>query len=318
MTDKILSIIIPLYNVQDYIAQCLDSIFCGLSEQDKHSIEIIAINDGSTDNSLAILEQYKKTHGLTIINQPNSGQSSARNKGLSIAIGKYVWFVDSDDYLSQNAVKDALNFIKSHLDCDLFMFPYYTLDCNTQKIEEKKAPFHPGSGEDVFAELINKTLEVVPWNKIILTSLLKENNLLFCSGLIHEDCEWTPRLLAFAHKMLYLPKPLYVYKINRKASIMSNNQPLNSALTSLKIADKLYSFVQENDLSIKLQKLILRQASSFFWVAVDSLKRTAYNECLLEELQRHYYLARFSKPKRKYVYFPLIQLFGLKFFSKLH
>ena len=317
MTNRILSIIIPVYNVQDYIVQCLDSIFYGLSEQDKQSIEVITVNDGSTDNSLAILEQYKKIYGLTIINKSNGGQSSARNKGLSIATGKYTWFVDSDDYLPRKAVKDALSFIKEHLSFDLFMFPFYILDCNTQNMKEQKAPFSPGSGENVFAELINKTIEVVPWNKIILTELLKENDLLFCEGLIHEDCEWTPRLLAFAQHVMYLPKPLYIYRINRTNSIMSQQHSTTSYLMALKVADNLYKFAQKNNLSKKLKKILLRYASSYFWVAIDGLKQVSCDKSLQDAIEKHSYLVKFSKWHRKNIYYPIIKIFGLRFFISL-
>ena len=101
----LLSVIIPVYNVEPYLEQCLDSVI----NQTYKNLEIICINDGSSDNSLKILEKYqKKDSRIKLINQKNKGLSEARNAGLDVAKGEYIAFVDSDDYLELNAYKEAM------------------------------------------------------------------------------------------------------------------------------------------------------------------------------------------------------------------
>ena len=98
----LLSIIIPVYNVEPYLRECLDSVF----SQDLTDCEVIAVNDGSTDGSRSILEEYKVNHSefFSVIDKTNGGQSSARNLGVNYAMGDYFYFMDSDDYLKPNAI----------------------------------------------------------------------------------------------------------------------------------------------------------------------------------------------------------------------
>ena len=98
MKSELVSFIIPVYNVQKYLSRCLESVL----QQTYHNTEILLINDGSQDNSLAICEDYqKKDNRIQIINKENGGVSSARNTGLRIASGKYITFVDADDYVKE-------------------------------------------------------------------------------------------------------------------------------------------------------------------------------------------------------------------------
>ena len=116
----LLSVIIPVYNVEPYLEQCLDSVI----NQTYKNLEIICINDGSTDNSLKILEKYqKKDNRIKLINQKNKGLSEARNAGLDVAKGEYIAFVDSDDYLELNAYEEAMNVVlQEKISCGLKKF----------------------------------------------------------------------------------------------------------------------------------------------------------------------------------------------------
>ena len=98
-----ISIIIPVYNVENYLAECLNSVV----NQTYRNIEIIIVNDGSTDNSFSIIQQYQlQDERIKIINQENQGLSAARNAGMKVASGEYLWFVDSDDYVAINACEE--------------------------------------------------------------------------------------------------------------------------------------------------------------------------------------------------------------------
>jgi glycosyltransferase involved in cell wall biosynthesis len=106
----LLSIIIPVYNVEPYLAECLDSVF----SQDNIAVcEVIIVNDGSTDGSVSIIERYQKKYPeLIVVHQENKGLSGARNTGINCAKGDYLYFLDSDDFLLQDAVSNILNKIK--------------------------------------------------------------------------------------------------------------------------------------------------------------------------------------------------------------
>ena len=134
-----LSIIIPCYNVEKYIDECINSVL----EQDVNSYEILLINDGSTDNTLNILESYRKNSKIKVINQQNGGLSKARNIGLLNAKGEYILFLDSDDFIEKKSLNKILEFIKKNsLDILAFnFFIYYdslNLYCEKRKKIEKK------------------------------------------------------------------------------------------------------------------------------------------------------------------------------------
>ena len=115
-----ISIIVPIYNVEAYLPQCLDSLI----HQTYHDIEIICVNDGSTDNSLRILEQYRKSDKrIKLISRENRGISVSRNEALNIAVGEYIMFVDSDDWIDEQSCEKAIGAIQAK-DCDLVMWSY--------------------------------------------------------------------------------------------------------------------------------------------------------------------------------------------------
>ena len=124
-----ISIIIPVYNVEDYLSQCLDSVL----SQDFDDFEVICVNDGSTDNSLIILEKYAKLDSrIKIISQINGGLGSARNTGLKHANGEYVMFIDSDDYISEGSLKKIYyNAVSNNSDIVIFEFCQFGEDKGT-------------------------------------------------------------------------------------------------------------------------------------------------------------------------------------------
>lgn len=117
-----LSIIVPVYNVAELIKKCVDSLLC--QDIPSEEYEILLINDGSTDNSLQIIENLARKHSnIKVYSKPNGGQSSARNWGLRHALGKYIWFVDSDDFIETNVLGKVLGKVeKDSLDVLCFSF----------------------------------------------------------------------------------------------------------------------------------------------------------------------------------------------------
>ena len=133
-SEIILSMIIPVYNVELYLKECLDSIF--VHQKISHKIEVIAVNDGSTDRSGEILNEYKQQYGLVLFEQDSSGPGGARNTAIKAARGKYLLFVDSDDYLVPGSLDQLLSYL-AKTDAELIEFNYKVLDLAEPKLKLK-------------------------------------------------------------------------------------------------------------------------------------------------------------------------------------
>lgn len=256
MKKSLISIIIPVYNVSQYLPRCLDSLI----NQTYKNIEIIIVNDGSTDNSLEICKNYaEKDSRIKLIDKENGGISSARNAGLSIAEGKWISFVDSDDFIDLDTYEIALN---TALEKQTKLVQWNMI---ISKDSNEVAVLH--SLTEGFIDLSeNKTL---PWilntvyTKLIHRDLLNTLNLTFINGLsIVEDICFSYRLYEEAGKFYYIDKAFYHYYI-RKNSIMRSitEAPLDNAVKELKILDNELKESRNQTLinSMKERKIEIRK-----------------------------------------------------------
>ena len=219
MNTKILSIIIPVYNVEKYLAKCFDSI---IQQCTTDNIEIIIVNDGSPDNSLEIIAKYHKDYAslIKVVNQKNQGLSMARNNGLDIASGDYVWFVDSDDWLPENAIQNVLNYICNNSDVDVFssyLTKYFEIDGKYDQPICKGKLYFTG-----LEYLSKKEPQGAAVRFVCKREFLNNNKLSFVKGLLHEDTIWGYMMLYKASKVMLIDKPIYVYRIRASESIMSS------------------------------------------------------------------------------------------------
>lgn len=212
----LLSIIVPVYNVEEYLRECLDSIFD--ESVDENSYEVIAIEDGSTDSSPEILRSYAKHKNLRIITQKNAGLSVVRNRGISVALGQYVMFVDSDDYLLPGAMATLLNLAQNN-GYDVIEFDYLwtgnpTWQSDTRGEMETCEPSHFTDGKTAFIErgIISACF------KLCKRTFLVENSLFFYPNITYEDIEWSAKLFFHAGETIYHDVPFYVYR-KRSGSI---------------------------------------------------------------------------------------------------
>lgn len=223
---KKVSIIIPVYNVERYLARCIDSCI----NQTYNNVEIICVNDGSTDGSLNILEHYKILDSrIQIINKENGGLSSARNAGVAASVGDYILFVDSDDFISCDAVEHIVrNAERNSSDVVIFDYFYAHVDRSMRKIltiiewndkryENKSFNL---SNVDKSAYLL---IPVAAWCKFYRTEYLKENNITFFEGVIFEDVDYNAKVLSKAERITYVNEPLYHYYVGRSDQIMAKN-----------------------------------------------------------------------------------------------
>lgn len=212
-----LSVIIPVYNTNKYLEKCLESIV----NQTLKDIEIICIDDGSTDNSLEILNNFaKKDKRIKVLTQKNQGQSVARNAGIKAAKGEYIGFIDSDDWADETMFEKLYNNAKTYNSdiamCSITMFdektgdyntkdPYMTLDLFDKSFENRAFNY-----KDTLKFLFR--ICVVPWNKIYKSEFLIGNNILFPEGLFFEDNVFCIEVLLNAENISIIKEPLIYYR----------------------------------------------------------------------------------------------------------
>lgn len=213
----LLSIVVPVFNVQEYLHRCVSSL---LKEYDQLDYEIILIDDGSTDRSGLICDEYNdKYEYIKVFHKPNGGLSDARNFGLTKSCGKYVVFIDSDDYVERGSIVKLCEYIQAQ-DCDIYCCDYYSLR-GEQKSEIKYTPLEDvKTGIDFMKyQLARRSMVSSVVQNIYKRTFLMENNLFFKKGIFHEDEEWYPRVFYSADSVKYLNYSYYVYII-RDNSIM--------------------------------------------------------------------------------------------------
>lgn len=202
---KKISIIVPIYNSEKYFKKCIES----LVNQTFKDIEIILVNDGSTDNSEKIIDEYIEKYPDLIkkINKENGGQASARNLGLKNAKGKYIFFIDSDDYIEENACEILYEYITKG-DYDAVLFDYYI----TTKDNKKEVNVLPNKNDkDIISPKEYFLSTPAPWNKLYKRKFLIENNFKLPEGIIYEDYAEIPTLGLYNPKCIYCKKYLHYY-----------------------------------------------------------------------------------------------------------
>lgn len=210
-----LSFIVPIYNTEDFVRDCLNSI---LSQIDQFpGSEIIVVDDGSTDGSFAIVQDLVSSYDcISIIKQENGGLSRARNAGLRIAKGDYVWYVDSDDWITSSALKELRESIEKHPNCDIYLTAFaWTYGDNPFRVDIDSRDVSYASGK----EYLQKKGVIAAQKFIVKRSLLEHHSLYFMPGIFHEDGHFGLRLLYYADGIYVLPNPIYMYR-QRMGSIM--------------------------------------------------------------------------------------------------
>lgn len=209
MNKLLLSIIVPVYNVEQFIEKCIDSLLN--QNLSKEEYEIIAVNDGSTDKSLSILEKLRITgSNLLVISQENKGLSAARNTGLKQARGRYTWFVDSDDWIEKNCLEMVTNIcISKNLDV-LQICAANVINGVPHRRFYRQNEYSVIKGSDC----LKKRLSFCAPFSIYRTLFLKENDLWFYEGIYHEDNDFTPRVFSKANRVLAINDILYYVYLN--------------------------------------------------------------------------------------------------------
>lgn len=217
-----LSIIIPMYNVEKYIANCLDSILS--SDLPTDSYEIIIINDGSTDSGPDIVEDYlKQYHNIHYITQENQGQSTARNQGIKVSKGEYIWFIDADDKISQNS-SSILKSLSINPQIDILGIKLLDVEEDGTIITESCT--QPSLSHDMVMKgrdaIINGYNPSSVCALIAKRDLFLQNDLYFVPGITHQDVELSYRLMAKANHVMFSTLCPYIY-IQHPTSVSHTN-----------------------------------------------------------------------------------------------
>ena len=263
-----LSIIVPIYNVEDYLEECLESLY----NIKNIELEIILVNDGSKDNSFKIMEKFKDMYPekTVLINKENGGLSSARNAGMKAAVGEYISFIDSDDFID---VDEFERFFKEgqkdKLDVIVGNMRYYTPEKTGDPLFRSDMIKNSGilKGVDFFWELFQKPKcfreEVV--DDIYRREFLLKNDIWFNKNIVHEDSEFTPLVYLKADKVRYIDRAFYFYR-QRTGSIM--NKVSEKSIVSLEsICERFFDEYKKLG-SVKGKEVLSALILSFYSVVV--------------------------------------------------
>lgn len=268
---KKISFIVPVYNVEKYIAKCINSIL-NLEYQNK---EIILINDGSTDGSERICRKYEQDNeNIRLISKQNEGLSEARNLGIKIATGEYIFFIDSDDFYSYDFSKDIKKVINENsYEVILFDYKYYYQQSDAFFIPRSsinKGIMNNKKGEqvlDYFLEYQKNTQWIVVQG-IYKKTFLVENNLYFVKGRLYEDMLWLPEVFIKASSMCYKNINIYVYRLEREGQITSNisEKSLSDSLYVIEYwEEKLGRHILKEELKEKIIRNIITRYYYTIW-----------------------------------------------------
>lgn len=236
-----LSVIIPVYNVEDYIAKCLDSVLAVGAETD---YEIIVVNDGSTDRSPLIAAEYAERlpELVRLVSTENLGQGHARNVGIELARGEYILFLDSDDYLAENAMRDIMSTLG--MDYDICIFDSIAVSPGGREIKYMHgAARSEGLSLGQYPELLLEGPDV--WNKVIRRSLFTDNDLSFTSRVWFEDLRTIPKLYLFTDRIIYIPQPWHRY-LQRPTSV-THTVNVERNLEIIPAVDELTEFYRRHE-----------------------------------------------------------------------
>ena len=239
MKNDLISIIIPLYKVEKYLEKFIESVL----KQTYTNLQIILVDDGSPDNCGKICDEYaKKDSRIEVIHKANGGLSDARNVGISKAKGRYIGFVDSDDYIKEDMYEILLNLIKKY-DADVSICNLYDVIDGNECIRNKENGIREYSRIDILKEiLLDKNIQSYAWNKLYKKELFDE--IKYPIGKKYEDIGTTFYLLEKCNKVVVTGKSEYYY-INRQDSIV-NNVTESTITDYIELIIQRYDYIEEN------------------------------------------------------------------------
>ncbi|RBR31351.1 glycosyltransferase family 2 protein [Enterococcus cecorum] len=270
--DSLVSVIVPVYNSEKYVERCILSIL----NQTYSSIELILINDGSTDSSLNILDEYsRKDNRIILVNKENEGVSASRNLGIEIATGKYLMFIDNDDFVEPSYVETYVSEIEKY-SADLIIGGYQRV--NSEKILFKDYPRDANWGKYVILS---------PWAKIYRTELIKNNDIKFLDYPIGEDIYFNFQVFKYTNQIYAINNLGYHWFFNGQSISNTSQRGFNNSIDILYFLNKLIS-VSPNDQKYYIHYFINRY---YVWYLLFNGRNSNYRVFISEHKKIKEWLA---------------------------
>lgn len=271
-----LLIIIPVYNAEEYIEECINSI---ITQKTKYSFIIKIINDGSTDNSLNVINKYQDYPNIEIINQANKGHSGARNTGLKNIESKFIMFIDSDDYLAPDAIENLIS-CAYKTKCEV-------VEGNYHIFKKRKKVFYTSKNKDLVTTHWSETLKGYPWAKVYTAELFEKCQ--FPEGYWYEDTLMKLNIFPKCKKIATIKEVVYYYRQN-KNSITFKSKKKPKSLDSYWITEQLIKDSENNQLQELYNSLFKQIIVNFNRInALDSERINKAVFILTANLLKQYY-----------------------------
>lgn len=276
--NPLISIIVPTYNVEKYIRTCIESILA----QTYRNVEVIIVNDGSTDQSLAVISDLICSHhNVKVINQKNQGLSVARNTGIDVATGKYITFVDADDKIMPGFVS-SLYQIADKTGADIVRGSFRDFNGNIPKDWVPDFNVPTNCGTIVLDQFLSSHISFVVWSSIYRLDFINSNHIRFTPGILLEDGDFTTRAYMLAKLVATSPEPNYAYRI-RQGSILTTNNAQKMSLSEEKVISQFISMLKHEESDV-LCSLILKSIYTFmrYWtgfIVKNHLSLDRTNSC---------------------------------------
>lgn len=260
-----LSIIIPCYNVEDFITDCLDSIYS--QDIPENKFEVICVDDCSNDRTVEIIFRYKAKHSNLILieNEINRKQGAARNAGIKIANGEYIWFIDSDDWIKKMCFSELLTIMQT-LQLDVLNFNYFKVDKNQRLSIENKIESTELTTGEILLNRINIWENLGACRRIYNFSYLKSLNILFKERKHTEDTIFSIYSVYHAKRIVNVDKCYYYYRWNASSTTNNNWDESRCVDTSLAVGELMCLSNELQTKSYKLSISIKELATSYFKV----------------------------------------------------
>ncbi|WP_332379773.1 glycosyltransferase [Lactococcus lactis] len=277
--NPLISIIVPTYNVEKYIRTCIESILA----QTYRNIEVIIVNDGSTDQSLAVISDLICSHhNVKVINQKNQGVSVARNTGIDVATGKYITFVDPDDKIMPDFVS-SLYQIADKTGADIVRGSFRDFNGNIPKAWVPDFNVPTNCGTIVLDQFLSSNISFAVWSSIYRLDFINSNHIRFTPGILLEDGDFTTRAYMLAKLVATSPEPNYAYRINRPGSILTTKNAQKMSLSEEKVISQFISMLKHEESDV-LRSLILKSIYAFMrdWTGIivkNNLSLDRTNSC---------------------------------------
>lgn len=305
------SVILPIYNVEKYLHECVDSILA----QTFRDYEIILVDDGSTDNSPAICDAYARKYDfISVIHKKNGGLSDARNYGTEAAKGEYIVYIDSDDFIVSETFFEDLN-EKADNSPDLIFYKYVKFFDDTKEYGKCNFTYENAIKEDSYAKQITALVKDdafygMAWIKAIKREIIKDHDIMFEAGLLGEDMEWNYHIVSNSHSIVFADKSYIAYR-QRSGSITSTHRLKN--LTDFiyvleKWSEKIVSETEDEQLKTALLGSLAKYYSNL--LIVYSRLKDKNKKNYKKRIKALSWLLKCSMSKRPQTVAKFYKLFG--------